>query len=103
MIVYNVTIKTDWAIHAEWMQWMLKEHIPEILSTGLFYQYRMMRLLEADETEGPTYAIQYHAQSKSDYERYIRDFSIALQTKAYEKWGDKFIAFRTVMEQVNKE
>jgi hypothetical protein len=72
MIIYNVTTKTDWSIHAEWLQWMQEEHIPGILGTGLFQDCRIMRLLEVDETEGPTYAIQYQASGREDYDHYIR-------------------------------
>ena len=101
MIIYNVTIKTDWSIHDEWLKWMLEEHIPEILATGQFHDYKMMRLLEVDEAEGPTYAVQYYAHDLASYERYIREHAPSKREKGTQKWGDKFIAFRSVMQIVN--
>lgn len=101
MIIYNVTVKNDHSISAEWLQWMKEEHIPEIIATGCFTKATMLRLLEIDENEGPTHAVQYFAESKADYNRYIDKFAGELRKKAIDKWGDKFIAFRSVMQVVD--
>lgn len=99
-IIYNVTIKIESSISNEWIQWMLKEHIPEMLKTKCFYTFRLVKILEIDDSEGPTYAIQYHAESKSDYNRYIEIHADTMRKKSFDKWGDKFFAFRSVMEIV---
>ncbi|MFL5738728.1 MAG: DUF4286 family protein, partial [Flavisolibacter sp.] len=62
--------------------------------------WKVVRLLEVDDSEGPTYAIQYHARSKSDYNRYMEMHAADMRKKSFEKWGEKFIAFRTLMEVV---
>lgn len=98
MLIYNVTIKVDWSIHDEWVKWMLNEHLPEMVSTGCFTNSKLMRLLETDETEGPTYAAQYFAKNRSDYNRYITDHSAAVRKKYNDKWGDRVVAFRTLMQ-----
>lgn len=101
MIIYNVTIKIQSAILQQWLIWLKEEHIPEILNTGCFTQSNVLQLLETDDSEGPTYALQFHAESKAQYNRYIELFSAGLRKKSYEKWGDQFIAFRSVMQVVN--
>ncbi|MCC7377875.1 MAG: DUF4286 family protein, partial [Chitinophagaceae bacterium] len=45
--------------------------------------------------------VQYHAQSKGLYNNYIENHAVQMRQKGYDKWGDKFIAFRTVMQVVN--
>lgn len=101
MIIYNVTIKVEWAIHDQWLQWMQQEHMPELISTGCFYQSQLLRLIEVDEEEGPTYAAQYYAESKALYNQYIEKFSVEKREKAFQKWGNRFIAFRSVMQVVD--
>lgn len=101
MIVYNITIKIDPAIEEEWVLWQQQEHIPEIISTGMFTEYKMFRLLDQDESEGITYVCQYFAGSEDNYQCYVRDHAPTLRKKAIERWGDRFIAFRTVMRLVN--
>lgn len=101
MIIYNVTIKVHESINAQWLQWLKEEHIPDVINTGCFTHAVVMRLMEVDDTEGPTYAVQYHAQSKGLYNNYIENHASQMRQKGYDKWGDKFIAFRTVMQVVN--
>jgi hypothetical protein len=100
MIIYNVTVKVEAAIADEWMQWLLNDHIPSMMNTNCFVDYKVVRLLEVDDSEGPTYAIQYFADSKADYNRYIEIHSSKMQKVSFEKWADRFIAFRSVMEVV---
>jgi hypothetical protein len=100
MILYNVTVKVDWAIHDAWLEWMRKEHMPEVVATGCFIRSYLFRILETDETEGLTYSSQYFAESKSDYNRYIELYAATMRQKAFDKWGERFIAFRSVMEVV---
>ena len=67
MIVYNVTIKISHSIHHDWLQWLKEEHIPDVINTGCFTHAVILRLMEVDDTEGPTYAVQYFAESKGLY------------------------------------
>ena len=101
MIIYNVTIKVDSSIQNEWLTWLKEEHLPDILNTGCFTNANILRLLETDDSEGPTYAIQYHSESKALYNLYIEKFAGFMRQKSFDKWGDQFIAFRTVMQVVN--
>ncbi len=100
MIVYNVTIKVSGAIANEWLEWMQQEHILDVIDTGCFTSAKLLRLLEVDDEEGPTYAAQYFAESKADYNRYIELHSENMRQKSFGKWGNKFIAFRSVMQTV---
>lgn len=100
MIVYNVTIKVTWAIQEAWQQWMQQVHIPEILATKQFDSARIFRLLDQDESEGPTFIAQYTTTTLERYEQYAAEFAPALQATGRNKWGDQFIAFRTVMQSL---
>lgn len=79
---------------------MQQEHIPAIMATGCFTTHQLVRLLEIDDSEGPTYAVQYGAESYEAYNRYITVYAEGLRQEAFEKWGHAFIAFRTLMEVV---
>ena len=101
MIIYNVTIKIANVIQTRWLQWLKEEHIPEVIQTGCFTYATILRLLEVDDTEGPTYAIQYFAESKGLYNNYIEKHAPTMRQKSFDKWGNQFIAFRSVMQVVN--
>lgn len=99
-IIYNVTVKVDTAIAEEWLQWLLTEHAPAILATQYFTDYKVVKLLEVDDTEGPTYAIQYQATSLEAYTKYMDEFSFALRRQSFEKWGQRAVDFSTIMEVI---
>ena len=99
-IIYNITTKVEATIANAWLQWLLDEHIPEILATKCFTGYKVVRLLEVDDSEGPTYAVQYHAESKADYNRYMEKHAAIMRQKTFDRWGQQFIAFNSIMEVV---
>jgi hypothetical protein len=101
MFIYNVTIKVANEIATEWLQWLKEEHVPEVLASDCFSKATIVRLLEIDDSEGPTYAIQYLAESKGLYNHYIEKFAGDLRQKSYDKWGDRFIAFRSIMQVIH--
>ena len=98
MIIYNVTIKVDAAIAHQWLDWMLNQHLADVMNTGCFTATKVVRLLEVDDSEGPTYAIQYSAASKADYNLYIEKHAPLMRQKSIDKWGSGFIAFRSLMQ-----
>ena len=100
MIVYNITVNVDWAIAAPWLQWFTEEQAPEIVATGCFSKYHVLQLLQVDEADGPTYALQFYANRIEDYENYITHFAPHFQQKASYRWGDGFMAFQTLMSVV---
>lgn len=98
MIIYNVTVKIEAEAADEWVKWMKEEHMPELMKTGLFTDSRLCRLLEQDETEGRTYTAQYFCNTIEDYNSYIDNHAQHMRDKGFARFGNRFIAFRTVME-----
>ena len=101
MFIYNVTIKVRDSIKTEWLTWLKEEHIPRVMESKCFTGVTIMRLLEVDDSEGPTFAVQYRAESKAQYNRYIEQFAGLMRQESLDKWGDQFIAFRSLMQVVN--
>lgn len=100
MFIYNVTIKTNWEIHEAWVQWMKETHLNDVMATGCFTKYQFVRLLETDEKDGPTYAIQYYCDSKAQYNLYIEKYAPKLRQDGLNLFSNKFIGFRSLMQIV---
>jgi hypothetical protein len=101
MIIYNITTQLTWAIHDAWLEWMKLEHIPQIMQTGKFSKHYFSRLQDVEEEQGPTYSLQFFAESRADIDSYIADYAPGLRNKSFEKWGDQFFSFRTLMEVIH--
>lgn len=101
MIIYSVTINIDEDVQEEWVHWMREEHIPDVMATGLMRGYRMMRLITRQEDEtGMTFNVQYSLDNLDDFTRYQEEFAPALQQKTARKFGGKFAAWRTLLEEL---
>jgi len=97
MILYNVTVKVEKTVHEEWLRWMQQVHIPDVMATGKFEEHKLCRILH-EEPDGVTYAIQYFAPDMPAFQRYQAEDAKRLQAEHMERFKDKYVAFRTLME-----
>ncbi len=83
----------------EWLQWMRTEHIPEVMATGCFKEHKVLKLYNPEhDDEGINYAIQYTTESIETLEHYRKNHGPGLQAKTLAKYGDKVLAYRSVLE-----
>ena len=101
MYIYNVTINIDETRHDEWMQWMKEVHIPEMLATGKFTEAKMCRVMVDEEMGGLTYSVQYTTKDKNTLEQYYIEDAERLRQDGMDRFGGKFVAFRTELEMVD--
>jgi hypothetical protein len=100
MILYNVTINIDNAAHDEWLEWMKKKHVPEQMATGLFVRNTILKLMNEEDNGGTTYAFQYFLNSLDDLETYEKTYGSVFQSEHQQRFNDKFVAFRTILEVI---
>lgn len=101
ILIHNITVKVSNNIHDEWLQWKQQLHIPKMMATGCFEKFQMSRILEIDDTDGPTYTVQYYIKEKEAYNHYLKQFAEKLQRDSINKWGDDVISFSTLMQVVH--
>ena len=103
MILYNVTIKILPAKAQAWLEWMQNTHIPQVMATGCFTQYRIAKMLFLeDEAEGLTFNIQYTCPDLQTYQTYQEQHAPKLQAdhNQYYTPGQDFVAFRSLMQTI---
>ncbi|QCK13560.1 DUF4286 family protein [Mangrovivirga cuniculi] len=101
MVLYSVTVNVDKDIEEEWLDWMKTSHIPKVLNTGMFKEYKMFRLLnEESGVEGTTFSIQYFAEDINKINEYLENHAPDLINEHYEKYKDRHVSFRTLLEQI---
>ncbi|MBK0404256.1 DUF4286 family protein [Adhaeribacter sp. BT258] len=101
MIIYNVTVSIENSVAEEWLKWMKEVHIPEVMATTYFIKSQIARVMEDEDHGGTSYAIQYTARNLEDLMEYQRDHAPALQAKHSERYKDRYVAFRTVLEIID--
>ena len=96
MVLYNVTVSVSEESANDWVKYMMDEHIPDVLATGHFRDFRLCNV-QGDAQGGVTFAVQYMARSVEAFKTYQKDHAPALQAKHQAKWGSKASGFRTVL------
>ena len=99
MYIYNVSIKIQPEIEQAWLNWMKEEHMNEVLATGMFDHYSLFEMLDPIDEEGKTFIVQYETDQAQRYKTYINEFAPGLREKGYAKFGNQFIAFRSIMRK----
>jgi hypothetical protein len=92
-------MSVDLAIHDEWIVWMTNEHMPEVLATGKFVDVKMYRVL-LEKEDSITYSIQYFAENLAQVQLYLAEDAHELQAKHRQKYADRVVSFRTVLEEI---
>jgi hypothetical protein len=100
MIIYNITAKVHHSIDADWLRWQQEVQVPQVMKTGFFHSYKLLRLLEQDDSEGKTYAVQYFTETPEQYEQYIREQAAAARQQSANRWGTHVISFHSALEVI---
>lgn len=101
MILYNVTVSIDPQIHEEWLNWMITQHIPDVMATKCFVESRILRV-HGEEEGGLTFAISYVSPSQDKFDEYQEKHAPTLQREHNEKYSGKFAAFRTILTMLEE-
>lgn len=102
MYIYNVTTNIDESVQEDWLHWMRDIHIPEMLATGKFSKALMTRVIIEEEMGGHTFSIQYTTDSKETLDHYYAEDAERLRSRGMERFGGKFVAFRTELAVVSE-
>lgn len=100
MFLYNVTVGIDKDVEQEWLQWMKAEHIPQVMKTGMFVDFKMYKVLQDDEGENVSYSVQYFAQTINHVNFYFEKFAPSLLETLRARFQNKHVAFMTLLEEV---
>jgi len=102
MIIYNVTILIDPTVKEEWLEWMRSVHIPDVMATGLVAEHHLCKVLMPDDGDDrfEKYAVQYWFPTMEDFDTYQREHAKRLQAVHSEKYKNRFMAIRSVLETV---
>ncbi len=96
MVIYQVQVVVQPQIEGEWLDWMKKVHVPDLMATGLIVSSQITKSLE----EAHTYYFSYWFHSQEHYQSYVRDHAPRLKAHPIEVFGEKFVASRKLLEVI---
>ncbi|TAL59737.1 MAG: DUF4286 family protein [Legionella sp.] len=96
MILYEVNLKINHDLYAEYLMW-LSEHVKEILQfpgfikASIFHEERE----EQDQFEGVT--VHYYVQSREQLEDYFREHAARMRAETLKRFNSNFSVTRRVL------
>ena len=100
MLLYNVTIGIDREIEAEWIRWMKAVHIPNVMASQIFTDYKFFKVLSAEDSDNPSYCIQYYVPTIEQFNVYLSQYAQPLMEEHRNKFSQQHAAYQTLLEEV---
>lgn len=88
-------------IEQEWLTW-IREHIAQVLKTGLFKDAKLTRVLVQEQDGSSTFSIQYKAIDRSSLDTYYTKHAPTLRQQSITKWGESVLSFRTELDVLDE-
>jgi hypothetical protein len=101
MIIYRVEITLDAGVELEWLDWMKRVHVRDVVRTGCFSDCHIYKVIESTSSE-PIYVMQYQCRSVEDYHRYRDSFAPAIQKEHSDRFAGRFRGSRQLLELVSQ-
>ncbi|MCE7066195.1 DUF4286 family protein [Dyadobacter sp. CY326] len=99
MIIFNITVNISHTAEKEWLHYMKTVQIPEILSTTLPIECKLLRLLTEIENEGSTYTCQFSFRTMEDFLAYQTHFQADIQERHHQLFNGQYVSFRTLLQE----
>lgn len=96
MVLYSVTVSVNPEKSGDWLHFMRTKHIPEIMATGAFRDWKICRI-HAEEEGGESYSVQYVAYNGNALEHYFVHHAPKLRKDHEAHFGQHTAAFRTIL------
>src|SRR5262245_24498185 len=96
MIRYEVTVAVREELRAQFEQYFVTKHIPEILATGCFVDIRF------DRGDGGGFRTVYHAATRADLDRYLREHTARFRADFSAHFPEGVSASRENWTEINE-
>ncbi len=96
---YTVHIYIEESIAQEWLDWMMRVHIPDVMRTRCFDGSQINALVEPHKEGYKGFQIQYNT-TRERFATYQSDFAERLQQEHTNRYHGRFLALRFVLESL---
>lgn len=100
MIIYNITVKVDLDISADFLDWVKSVVLYEANSNEPHEPSRCYLLRGVDMTDGMTYCIQHYFADIASYNDHMSAVNPYFQEEMTARYGDKVVSFSSVLSEV---
>jgi hypothetical protein len=100
MIIYRVEITLDAGIESEWLDWMKRVHVPDVVRTGCFSEYKIYKVIDSTSTE-PVYVIAVSMPIARGLPPLPGQFCSCASKEHSDRFAGRFRGSRQLLEEVS--
>ena len=100
MFIFNTTFLVSDSVHGAWIKWVRENHIPFVLKSELLTQPQVTKILSAEEQDGTSFSVQFHAADATALETWRMQYENECQMNCFKTFGAEVLSFSTVMEVI---
>jgi len=101
MQIYSVFLWLDLEIENDWLEYMLGQHIKDVMNTGCFIDWKLLKDTNCPDETKAAYRMDYRLESSEKMDEYIKVHSAELKNDVIMKFGDKFTAQRSIYDVIS--
>ena len=102
MFIFNTTFLVSDRAHGAWIKWVHENYIPFTMKSGLLTQPQVTKILSAEEQDGTSFSVQFHAVDTTALETWRKQYENDIQKICFDTFGTEVLSFSTVMEIISK-
>ncbi len=99
MIIYSITTAMEASIEEGWKTFMQETQIPLLMKTGLFVDYRLVRVIPSQGVD-LSYNLQLRCKSYSELNEFRSKNEPIMESLIQQKFEGKYATFQSVLDQV---
>lgn len=101
MIIYSLTTAIEESIENKWVKFMEVTQIPIIMKTGLFVDYRFVRVIPSKGVD-LSFNLQLRCKSHAELSEFRSKHEPALERVVKQHFEGKYASFQSVLDQVSE-
>tara|TARA_Y100000766_G_scaffold271053_1_gene269518 strand:- start:213 stop:527 length:315 start_codon:yes stop_codon:yes gene_type:complete len=101
MIIYSITTAIEDSIEKKWLDFMQKTQIPSIMNTGLFIDFRFVRIIPSQGVD-LSYNLQLRCKGYAELNRYRSENEPKMERLIKQNFEGKYATFQSVLDQVSE-
>ena len=101
MITYSVTTAMESSIEEKWIAFMKETQIPSIMSSGLFIDFRFLRIITSEGVD-LSYNLQLRCKGYKELNEFRSKNEPIIEREIQKKFEGKYASFQSVLDQISE-
>jgi hypothetical protein len=101
MIIYNTTYSVSDKVYGSFLKWVKEKHIPQMISSGYFSEFKLSRVLTDEDQEGNSISLQLTAENVNAVSQWREQYGDLFEMEISSLFSVNVLYFSTFLEIID--